>query len=349
MGWNCIHASFTIRDWESTSDFETAWELKIRVLPRSAMKATGRARSVRGAALAIAGLLSVGGSVAAAEQGSGSTDIDRRWIPSASFFTLGMVQQRTAQMSADVRVKQGDPLLNRDGQTFGLPWSVGGTLDVASPVLLDVPGKPRLFAHGDVGYAYGLEEPVVTRGDPGSQPFLPPGSTSPVAIENVGAAIRAETKPLIFSGGIGGVFSFDAFERGIRVRPTLEWSYQRDTMKNYLGAGEAEGAGSSCAPCRTLFIKTQTEKGFHSLGPGMEVEADVGRAGQFLVGFYSSFRAYYIVGDRTANLKSKGSWFRTDNGQPSVRADTTFVTRYEREPWHYRFGAGIRILWSPEE
>ncbi|MFO0688224.1 MAG: hypothetical protein U0900_05910 [Myxococcota bacterium] len=297
----------------------------------------------------VAGLVMMDGVVRAESSSDGPSDLDRRWIPSASFYTFGNINQRSAQMAADTKVKQGDTNLNKDGQTLGVPWSIGGTLDIASPVILDVPGKPRLFSHADVGYNYDLEDPVVTRGDPGSPPVLPPGSTSSVAIENVGAAVRAEAKPLVFSGGIGSVFSFEAFDRGFRVRPTLEWMYQRDTMKNVLGGGESEGATSTCAPCRTLFIKSQTEKGFHSLGPGIELEADVGRAGQFLIGFYGSFRAYYLVGDRKANLRSTGSWNRTDNGQPSTRPDTTFITRYEREPWHYRFGMGLRILWSPEE
>lgn len=299
---------------------------------------------------AIAGLvMGTSGPARAESSADGASALDRRWIPSASFYTMGNVDQRSAQMSADTQVKQGDGPLNKDGQSLGIPWSIGGTLDLASPVILDVPGRPRAFSHIDVGYTYDLEDPVVTRGDPGFQPVLPPGSTSSVAIQNVGASVRAEAKPLVFSGGVGSVFSFEAFDRGFRVRPTLEWMYRRDTMKNVLGGGESEGATSTCVPCRTLFIKTQTEKGFHSVGPGIELEADVGRAGQFLIGFYGSFRAYYLVGDRKANLRSTGSWNRTDNGQPSTRADTTFVTRYEREPWHYRFGMGLRILWSPEE
>ena len=281
-----------------------------------------------------------------------SDRLAHRWIPSASFFTMGGVQPRHADMAADIKVKQSDPLLNADGRSVGLPWSIGGTIDIASPVVIDAPGAPRFYSHADVGYTYDVEDPVVTRGDPGNPPVLPPGSTSSIGIQGVGGSVRVESKPLVLSGGVGTVFEFKAFDRGFRFRPTLEWIYGRDTMKNTLGGGESESVGTSCAApttCRTVFIKTQTEKGFHSLGPGLELEADVGRAGDFLVGFYGAFRAYYLVGDRTANQKSTGKWFRLDNGQPSTRQDTVFVTRYEREPWHYRFGFGIRILWSPEE
>lgn len=254
-------------------------------------------------------------------------------------------------MSANAPIKPGVPDLDANGQSLGLPWSVGGTLDIASPVIFDMRGRPRLFAHADVGYTYDLDDPVVSKGDPGAPPAIAdvpiPTATS---IENAGASVRAEAVPLVLSGGIGTVFSFEAFDRGFRVRPTLEWMYRRDTMKTTFGTGVTDAlTGQRCVPsCSTVYTKSQTEKGFHSVGPGIEVEADVGRFGEFVVGWYSSFRALYIVGDRKANLKDTASWKRSD-GLPSTRPDAVFATEYEREPWHYRFGMGIRILWSPEE
>lgn len=311
---------------------------------------------IRGGGIAVlicAAFLAWTGAARSARASDGDDAIGRRWIPGGSFYMMGQAEKRSAEMAADIRVRPAEPLLDRDGQTLGLPWSIGGTLDLASPVLIEMPGSPRFFSHADVGYTFDSEDPVVTRGDPGNPPVLPPGSSSSIAFQGVGGSVRVESKPLVFSGGVGTVFSFQLFERGIRVRPTLEWMYRRDTMKNTLGGGESEAVNStSCnAPttCRTVFIKTQTEKGFHSLGPGFELEADVGRAGDFLFGFYGAFRAYYLIGDRKANLQSTGTWTRLDNGQPSTRPDTVFVTRYEREPWHYRFGMGIRVLWSPEE
>lgn len=315
------------------------------------MKTTRPARSAWLAGCASAVLLTIHSLPSVAEPaGDEASAADRRWIPSASFYSFGQAEQRTAQMSSDIRLRPSSPPIDRDDQTLGLFWSIGGTLDLASPVVLDVPGKPRLFTHADVGWTYDLEDPVVTQGDPGEQPELPPGSSVVVAIKGVGSSVRAEAKPLVLSGGLGTVFEFEALDRGIRVRPTLEWMYRRDTIKNTAGGGEVEGAGTSqCVPtCRVVYIKNQTEKAFHSLGPGLEVEADIGRRGDFLFGFYGAFRAFYVVSDRKANMESRGEWTRLDNGQPSTRDDTILRTRYEREPWHYRFGVGLRILWSPE-
>ncbi len=315
----------------------------MRVLPRSPMNARQTRLNVWALLCGVVGFGSVDGAVWAAD-GSSEAAENSRWVPSASLYTMGQADPRSARMDSDA-----SPY--KDGDSLGLLWSIGGTADIATPVLLDVPGRPRLFAHGDVGFIYSLEDPVTTEGDPGGQPALPIGNTLQ-AITNVGSSVRAEAKPLVLSGGVGGEFSFQAFERGFRVRPTLEWMYRRDTMKVTLGGGETESlipGEEECIPdCRTLFIKQQTEKGYHSLGPGIELETDAGRIGDFLLGFYGSFRAYYIVGDRKANLRLQGSWERLD-GSPTTRADTTFSTRYERDPWHYRFGMGFRVLWSPEE
>jgi hypothetical protein len=290
------------------------------------------------------GVVGFGSAEGAARAADGSSEsaANARWVPSASLYTMGQAEQRSARMDSDT-----SPF--KDGDSLGLLWSIGGTADIATPVLLDVPGSPRLFAHADVGFVYSLEDPVTTEGDPGGRPSLPIGNTFQ-SITNVGSSVRAEAKPLVLSGGVGPEFSFQAFDRGFRVRPTLEWMYRRDTMKVTLGGGETESLTSdACTPsCRTLFIKSQTEKGYHSLGPGIELETDAGRVGDFLLGFYGSFRAYYLVGDRKANLRLQGSWTRLD-GQPTTRADTVFSTRYERDPWHYRFGMGFRVLWSPED
>ena len=264
-----------------------------------------------------------------------------RWVPAGSIFTMGMPDKRVAQASSDTMPDQ-------EGDSTGFPWSLGLSGEIATPVIADLPGRPRLYAHGDVSWAFDTEEPVVSSGDPGAPPFSP-SSANPVVetIENVGSAVRIEAKPLVLSGGVGAVFSFEAFERDFRLRPSIEWIYRRDTINTVLGSGENEVAGNLCGPCRTLFIQAQTEKGFHSLGPGIELEVDAARTGDFLIGFFGAFRAYRVLGDRKADLVSTGAWERTD-GQPTARADTVFRTRYEREPWSYRFGLGIRFLWSPE-
>ena len=88
----------------------------MRVLPRSVMKSRQWARLGWAMGFAIAGLMVGLDRPAGAEASAdGASALDRRWIPSASFYTMGNVDQRSAQMSADTRVKQGDTLLDKDG------------------------------------------------------------------------------------------------------------------------------------------------------------------------------------------------------------------------------------------
>lgn len=323
-------------DWRSQLLPSRAdWESARRVLSQFCMRANRAA------------LLLVMGSVLSAMSASAESAAERRereearWVPSAALFSMGIPDKRSASSISDT-------LSPQEGDSTGFPWSVGVGVDLASPVIADVAGRPRLFAHGDVSFSFDSQEPVVSFGDPGLPPQSIGGANASIeGIENVGTAVRVEAKPLVLSGGMGVVFSFEAFDRAYRVRPSLEWMYRRDTMKAVLGGGENEIAGSSCGPCRTLFIGVEREKGYHSLGPGIELEVDAARAGDFLVGFFGSFRAYRILGDRKADLIAAGAWRRTD-GQPTARADTVFRARYDREPWHYRFGFGFRLLWSPE-
>jgi len=269
----------------------------------------------------------------------GRTPEERRWVPGVSFFSMGLPEDRSA-------LAMSGSLGREKGESVGFPWSVGGSLELATPVLADVPGRPRLYVHGDVGYAFDVDDPVLSSGDPGEPPRVTGNPQTVQGIENVGQSIRVEAVPLVLSGGVGAVMQFDVWDRTYRLRPSLEWIFRRDEIESILGAGENVVGGSQCGPCQTLFLRSQTEKGFHSLGPGIELEVDAARAGDFLVAFFASGRVFRILGDRKAELTTTGTFERTD-GQPSTTADS-FRIRYEREPWHYRFGVGVRLMWSPE-
>jgi hypothetical protein len=294
-------------------------------------------------------LLWAAGPAVGADRSERQEREDARWVPAASFFSMGMPQRRRAR--AEPEGLEDDVLKRQSGESTGFPWTVGGAAEIATPAFSDLPGRPRLFAHADVSYGIDTRDPVLNSGNAGDTPelvLIGPIPTT-LGVENVGQTVRAEAKPLILSGGIGTIFSFEAWERNFHIRPSIEWMYQRDTINTYLGAAESEGPDPTlCEPtCRYLFIDAQTEKGFHSVGPGIEAEIDAARTGDFLISFYGGFRAYRIVGDRKADLNTLGAW-QTFDGSPTAREDTEFRTRYERKPWHYRFGFGFRFSWLPD-
>jgi hypothetical protein len=290
--------------------------------------------------------------IAWAEDASGTDEATsaappaRDWQPGLSVFFGGLPDRRKARAESDTSGFQ-------DGEGLGLPWTIGASLEVASPVLVEGAVPMRLFVHAGGGAVFDPEDPITSTGDPGSPPVESPILSAPESIENVGAAVRAEAKPWLLSGGVGTILEIEAFDRTLYLRPSLEWMYRRDTVRAILGGGENEDPNPPppnflCNPCRTLFIDAQREKGYHSLGLGLAAEMDGPRREDFELRFFASLAAFRILGDRTADFSPVGTWVRSD-GQPTTRvpAETVFNTRYERDPWHYRFGVGVRLVWHP--
>lgn len=268
------------------------------------------------------------------------------WQPGLSFHLSGLPERREATATSDTSGFQ-------DGEQLGFPFAVGGSLELASPRLVEGVLPTRLFVHAGGAAVLDPESPITSTGDPGSPPFQSPVQPAPESIENVGAAVRAQAKPWLLSGGLGAVLEVEGFDRTFHIRPSLEWMYRRDTIRTILGGGENEDPnpappGFLCNPCRTLFIDTQREKGYHSLGLGLAAEVDGPRREGFEVRFFANFAAFRILGDRRADLSSSETWVRSD-AQPTSRVppQTTFDTTYRRTPWHYRFGVGARVVWDP--
>ena len=266
------------------------------------------------------------------------------WVPGLSIYTAGLVEDRSATANS---LRFGF----QDGETVGFSWSIGAEAELASPPLFGDEFRTRFVMHGGGGYVTDADDPVTTIGDPGDRPAVSPFQPDADSIENQGGAVRAQAKPWVLTGGVGAQIEIEAFSRTIFLKPTLEWMYRRDTIQGVLGVGELETAdgNGNCGPCRILFVNAEREKGYHSLGVGLDASLDGRRAGPLLIRIFASGRFYYVLGDRKSDLVATAPWLRED-GTPSGLAPTTgtYTLRYEREPVHYRVGIGIRFLWSPE-
>jgi hypothetical protein len=287
-------------------------------------------------------------SLAPASWAADAAPRGRRWQPSIDLFMAGLLEDRSGETMS---ISEGF----QDGETFGFPWSFGGEVALASPVLEALPGGPRTFVRMGGGFVMDSDDPVSTVGDAGSRPFVPPAQPDAESIENQGASLRAEANSWVLTGGVGTEWSFEWIDRNFHVRPSLEWMYRRDTIRAVLGEGRDDGLGligedaPPCPSCALLFAKAQREKGYHSLGLGLDTSVEGGRLGAFLVHSFLSFRVYHILGDRKADLAATGTWELQDGSPSSADPQTsTLNVRYEREPFHYRVGAGLRLYWSPE-
>lgn len=283
---------------------------------------------------------------------------DARWVPGFSLRTGILVHERDGDT---LSIERG----TAEGDSKALFALFGASAEISTPRISALPTRPRFFARADFSYSVDNDEPVVGEGDPGNPIRNPENDVAiddPVAgVVDVGTSLRVKSEPVILSGGLGLGFSREIAGRMVRLRPSLEWMYQRDEIALTFGAAESEGADPTrCAPCRAAAARGQTTKSYHSLGPGVEVDVDAARVGDFRVSMFARFAALRILGDREVNLDARGSWFtredETINGQniilsidPAVgREDSVVRARFRRDPWSYAATAGIRIVWSPQ-
>ena len=94
---------------------------------------------------------------------------------------------------------------------------------------------------------------------------------------------------------------------------------------------------------RGIRIQAEEETWFHSIGPGLEVEADAARVGPLMLSLYLFGNFYALVGDREVRLKGV-------NPDPAVPAATPETAQwdYGLDPFGLRLRAGLRFRWSPE-
>jgi len=291
--------------------------------------------------------MAVAGAASGVQASDEAVDLaaEARWIPGLAITSRGSFQDRAGTVET---LERGFV----ESTSLAAGWSIGLDFELASPVIANLPGRPRLFAHGGPRLAFDTEDPVANEGDPGKPVVveLPPVGQRPLAgVTGRGSATRVETRPLAWSAGAGIAFETALYDLTIRLKPSFEWHFQRDRLRASFTDAEVAGfSATECTPCRLIQIDSTSIQDYHSLGPGLEVEFDVARlTEQFSITAFTTFHALALVSGRNATQTTTRGW--TINGAPdTMRADSTVTSRYRREVWHYQAGVGVRIRWFPE-
>ena len=122
--------------------------------------------------------------------------------------------------------------------------SMSGTLELMTPGIQALPGRPRFFVHGDAGALFGVEHHVARERAPSHLPPLtaddPPylrlaENFIEPAVSGIGSETTAEVQPLLVTAGGGIAFTVDLWGRRFRIKPSLE--YMRE---------EIDFTGSDC-------------------------------------------------------------------------------------------------------
>jgi hypothetical protein len=216
-------------------------------------------------------------------------------------------------------------------------------------------GRPRLFAHAGAGGNFAFERDVAKEGAPGTLKEPPPGLLvppvdNPNVVSGQGSTTSVQPRKLLISAGGGIAFSFDAWGRRFRIKPSAEYLREEVEVTGVVSAATIDDPGVLARPNENppipgrpptfnFFTLSGSERQvFHGVGPGLELEADVARNGSLIVSVLVSGGAYRILGDRTVQFSA------TDEQTGTESATWT----YKKDPWSYRAHVGIRLRWAPD-
>ena len=337
--------------------------------------------SLLGAMLALH-VLSAGASLAAdgGDPSDGGDPVrqegEDRWVPSLAI-TSGITIQNQEGSSDSVLFEDGSltpvPLQGFvDGSDLAVSPFVGGSLEVMTPAL-PIPTRPRLFLSGEILPTFASERDLAFKGDPGcirgpeqDAPCAntidnedPPENTFDEGAANgQGATTSAQVDTLVFGANLGVAFPARVGKRQLRIKPSVGWiNYKVDASAIVVDAACAPGA---CTYSKSVFgdfvfinpgflretiLTSSGSATFNGIGPGLDVEMDVGRYGPLGVSLFLGGRAYRILGDRTIAFSASQSF--DDQLGNDVAAGSFTV---DVDPWMYRAHVGIRFAWlgSPD-
>jgi hypothetical protein len=276
-------------------------------------------------------------------------DEAERWVPSLALSSGVFGQEAEGSLRSGTftnRLGQTETLRPpAEGDDLILSAYINGSLELMTPGLVSLPGKPRLFVHGGGGASFGTERDLAKEGAPGS--FSPGGgfNQSEASITGQGSTTTAEVELLNLSAGAGIAFTLDVFERRVRVKPSLE--YFRETVEvSGLVNRAIRSTLATNVPTEFVFVSLQADetKVHQGLGGGLEIELDAARAGPFLLSVFAGGQVLRVLGDRDVSLRASRDIDDPVLGQQTLDASW----EYEGEPWIYRGGVGLRFRWLPE-
>jgi hypothetical protein len=271
-------------------------------------------------------------SLPAAASGATPRDETERWVPAFAVFSGVVVEEDHGRVSSDIRP-------GASGHDRLVTPFVGGSLELMTPALADVPGRPRLFVHGDAAASFSTGRDLAKEGVPDVF-SIPPGVNFPTAnvVQGQGSATSAEVETLLVSAGLGVAFTVDAWERRIRIKPSVE--YLREEIEV---TGIVNRAFPDVVPARGLedfrlvSLRASDSEVYHGLGPGLEVELDAARTGPFVLSVFLGGKALAFLGDLEFDLSETNE------------DDESAAWQFEKDRWAYQGGVGLRFRWVPEE
>lgn len=312
-------------------------------------------------------------------------DRSRRWVPSIALTGGGGFQDvEAAQMSMCETGGVGDPLsgiqdcigpsggatpgpapLRRpeSGSDHSVFPFVGATLQLSSPSIEFLPGRPSVFVSGELNLVFPPVRNVVNEANAGTI-TIPPDVTSGLmglpatGLQGVGSRTSSEIRTVRWGAGAGLAFPFEFLGRQLRVKPSANWTHFEVDVEGLLVAGLKDdpmpGFGPPFSPnLRDVTLEGRSTIVVDGIGPGLELEMDVGDIGPFGASVFINANGYRVLGDRDTRIAvtctppdpaCTGSYLTVEGLPDGIPVDTyTAEWSYEVDPWLYDAEVGLRF------
>jgi hypothetical protein len=293
-------------------------------------------------------------------------DVDEadRWVPALSLSAGFLLQDAEASIESGpvLGLSFPDPNPNQpirpadSGDDLMFTPDVGITLELMTPRVAAEWWAPRFFARAGVSGAFGPQRDIAKEGvieelEVSPNIFAPDDD----AVIGQGSRTRAEVDPLLVRAGAGVAFTVDALGRRFRVRTSIEYLREEIEVQGAVRRAVCKvpdlpnfpmrcGArtinspgGGGIEDFRAIDLRKTETKDFHGIGPGLELETDVGRIGPIVPSIFIGGQAYRFLGSRKISFSESDP----DTGE-------TMNASFEKDPWAYRVGVGVSLRWIPE-
>jgi hypothetical protein len=232
---------------------------------------------------------------------------------------------------------------------------VGGMLEIESPSipLPYLQLRPRIFFGGEFEQVSSKQQNLAIEGVPeqsitdfeGVLPF------SAISLLGRGTAIRADLDNIQFGAWIGVSIPVQLGDWKISIKPAARYLNQKVHFAGIFSHGIRNnltdiGSQARNIPTNVYLVQFQDSLDVHALGPGLEIEIEVGAIRSLSASVFISGGVYRVLSDRKVDVEMTANPSRT--GLPFYFFETKFTA--ELDPWIYRANVGLRFKWkgSPE-
>lgn len=285
-----------------------------------------------------------------------ASELDR-WIPSFGV-SIGVIRQSASGFQVNNLRPPDDsfpppgpfPGTPSDGADYMLDPFAVANFELMSPGLgaipgvESIPGRPRLFVHGEVGGALSSDVALAEEGSPGEL-TLPPNPTAGLpglAVGGQGTRTEASIDTLVAGVGAGIAFTADLFDRRFRLKPSFE--YLRDGVT---ARGDLKHVSGLFPNWNFLIIRNQEERTLNYIGGGLELEMDTVRLGPFVLAVFANGQAYQLLDDRNIDLSTPNGTSTATCSDVTAPPSACWDVKLDRDL--YRGSVGLRFRFFPVE